>query len=86
MIGISEFFKRIKGAHMREILVRTAIKDSLKKTTGLDIELESIAFSWDSLVLKGLSSGARSVIFIKKTAVLEDINRSQTLKKISDIR
>jgi len=86
MIGISEFFKRIKGAHMREVIIRTAVKGSLKTIAGLDIELEAISFSGDSLILKSLSSAARSAIFIKKTVILEDINRNQTLRKISDIR
>ena len=86
MIGISEFFRRIKSAHMREILVRTTIRDSLKKIAGVDVGLDSISFSSDSLVLKNVSSAARSAVFIKKTALIQDINRSQTFKKITDIR
>ena len=86
MIGIGDFFKRIKGLHAREVLVRTIIQDAIKKHTGVDIPLDSISFSAGSIVLKSASNSLRSAIFIKKTAILADVNAGQDLKKIVDIR
>jgi hypothetical protein len=86
MIGISELFKRIQGARAREILIRTSIQDSIKKYTGADIPLEAISFSSDSIVLKNITSSLRSAIYIKKGAIIEEINRNQDARKVTDIR
>ena len=86
MIGISELFKRIKGLHAREVLVRAAIQEAIKKHTGADISLDSISFASDAVVLKNVSSALKSAIFIKRSSILNEINSAQTLRKITDIR
>jgi len=86
MIGISELFKRIQGLRARDIVIRTAIQEAIKKQTGADISLESVSFSSDSAVLKDASSALKSAIFIKKSAILAEINAAQSMKKIVDIR
>lgn len=86
MIGISELFKRIKGIQAREVLLRTAVQEAIKKNTGADISLESVSFSSDSVVLKNSNSSLRSAIYVKKASILDEINRGQTVKKVVDIR
>lgn len=83
---IGDFFKRIQNLHTKEIFVRTIIKESIKKTTSVDIPVENIVFSGSTASLKGISQAARSAIFIKKHKILEDINSSQDVRKIQDIK
>ena len=86
MFNISGFFKRIQNAHTKELFIRTVIRDSIKKSTTIEIPLESISFNASTAILKGISQSLRSVIFIKKRVILADINANQTIRAISDIR
>lgn len=86
MLGIGEFFKKIQRVRTREVLIRTTIQEAIKKHTGIEVPLDSMSFSGDTVVLKFANNSFKSVLFIKKTAIVEEINRSQSLKKVTDIR
>ena len=86
MIGLKDFFKKIQNRHTTELFVRSVIQSSVKKHTGVEVSLDSISFSSSSVVLKDLSSGLKSAIFIKKNAILSDINSGQGNKVVTDIR
>ena len=86
MINIGQFFKKIQNKHTKELFVRSIIKDALKKYTQLDVPVEAMSFSSNSLVLKNISQVAKSQIFIKKQLILQEINTAQSIKIISDIR
>lgn len=86
MIGISELFKRIQGIHAREIQTRTAVQNAIKKAVGVDIPLEAVSFSGETVIVKNQSSSLRSAIYIKKAAIIDEINKNQAVKKVADIR
>ena len=86
MLRISELFSRIKNAHTKEGLIRGAIRDSIKKISNIDIPVESISMRSATVTLKDVNQSDRSTIFIKKQRILEDINSSQAIRKIEDIR
>ncbi len=82
MFGISEFFKRVQNSFTKEVLSRTAIKEAIKKVTGIDIAIEDINQKDGIVMLKKLDSAARSVIFIKKNRILEEIRIGQAILDI----
>ena len=63
-----------------------AIGESFRKITGIEVPVESIAIKAGTVSLKGINQADKSTIFIKKQALLKDINASQTIRKIDDIR
>lgn len=84
--NIRDFFKRIQNIHAKEILIRSLIKDVIKKHTNHEIPIESIKFSSGNIVLKGVNQSLRSVIFIKRTNIIQEINASQQIKRFYDIK
>ncbi|MBU6232400.1 MAG: hypothetical protein KGI45_03355 [Patescibacteria group bacterium] len=86
MQGIGEFFKRIQGAIGKEIAVRNMIREAIKKRTGADIDIGSIKLKNGIVELSGVSQSLRSAIFIKKQAILGDIDSAQSAIRVSDIR
>jgi hypothetical protein len=86
MLNIGEFFKRIKGSFAKEIFVRNAIKEAVKKYTGADIQIEDISFKGSTVMLKNVNQSARSTIFIKKHAIIKEVNTAQNIRIVSDVR
>jgi len=86
MLGIGEFFRRIQDIKTKEIFVRTAIQDSIKKHTSVHVPIENISFASGSVVLKNINQTARSVVFIRKANIIKDINGAQTVRVVTDIR
>ena len=86
MLKISEFFKRIQGKQAKEFLMRSSVQSVVRKYTGVDIPLESISLNSDVVTLKDISQSARSAIFIKKQAILAEINSAQTIRTITGIK
>ena len=80
MFGISGFFKNIQNSFTKEVVLRTKIKETIKIHTKADIPIENISCKNGVINLKNTSSAALSVIFIKKSQILND------LKEFSDIR
>lgn len=86
MLKISEFFKKIRNKHTKGLFLRSIIQSTIKKHTNVDLPTESILLKSNSILLNGISQTARSQIFIKKQAIIQDINLSQDTQKIDDVR
>jgi hypothetical protein len=86
MFSIAKFFERIQNAQAKEVFLLKAIQDALKKHVGIDIPIENISCKSDSVSLKNVNSAAKSAIFIKKAAILKEINEVQQMRVVKDIR
>lgn len=86
MLNISQFFKKIQGKYNQEILLRSTIKEVIRSQSGVDVPLESINYKNGLVTLAGLTQTARSQVFIKKQAIIEQINSRQNTKTVTDIR
>jgi len=80
MFGISGFFKNIQNTFTKEVVLRTTIKNIIKKHTEIDIPIENITYRNSIINLKNINSSALSVIFIKKTKILEDLPKFQDIR------
>ena len=86
MLGIGDFFKRIKSSVSKEVFVRNAIKEAVKKFAGVDIRLEDISFQGSTAILRNINQSARTTVFIKKHAIIREANATQNFRRVSDIR
>ena len=85
MFGISGFFNNIQNAFTKEVVLRTAIKEAIKKFTGAEIPIQNIVCKDGVVNLKNTNSALLSVIFIKKNKIIEELKTNQN-KNIVDIR
>ncbi len=86
MLKISEFLKRIGGIQGHEIAFRSGVQAAIKDITGAEVPIGSIIFKSGTIMLKGISSSARTAIFIKKAVIIERANSNQSTHTIKDIR
>jgi len=86
MRSIGEFFKRIKNTQASGFFLQSAIGEIVKKITNVNIPPESIKISSSKVILNGISQTARSEIFIKREAILKEINNVAGKVKITEIR
>lgn len=86
MFNIRDFLKKASNKQAKEIIFRQAVRDSVKKIANIDVLLDNVHVKSSVVFLKDISQAARSVIFVKKQAILEELNKSQDAYKISDIR
>ena len=86
MFGISGFFKNINNAFTKEIVLRTAVRDSIKKYANVDVALEDVDCKRAIVTLKKVNQAAFSTIFIKKQKILDEINNNQKIMIIKDLR
>jgi hypothetical protein len=86
MFGISGFFKNIQNAFTKEVILRTEIKEVVKKCVGLDLQIENISCKNGVITLKNVNSSASSAVFIKKTKILEMLKRDYKREYVNDIR
>lgn len=86
MFDISNFFKKFQGAFAKEVLIRTAIKDAIRASTGVEIPLTSISFKSGTVFLNDISQSLKSAVFIKKQAILKEISEKQNIREVTDIR
>lgn len=86
MFGIGQFFSKIQNSFAKEVLIRTVMKDAIKKYVGLEIPIENISVKSGTITLDNVSQSARSAIFIKKQAIIKEIMAAQNIKNITDIR
>ncbi len=86
MRSIGEFFAKIQKVQTAKLFAYKAAADSIKKAAGIEIKISSIAFKGRHLVLKGLSSGEKSHIFMKKSAILKEIEGQKLSRIVEDIR
>ncbi len=86
MFNIGQFFKNIQNRHIKELFIRSIIQASITQGTGVSIPIEDITISSGVIILKNISSGLRSVIFIKKQKILDSVNKNQTIHVVTNIR
>lgn len=86
MLGLSGFFKNIQNAFTKEIILRTEIKDVIKKQANIDTQIENISCKNGVITLKNLNSSALSTIFIKKTKILTSLKQDYKRDYLIDIR
>ena len=85
MLGISEFFKKIQSSYTKEIFIRNAIREVILQKTGVDVPIGSVSFKSNAVILNNVSQSLKSVIFIKKQAILKEIAEKQNIRVVSDI-
>ena len=87
MKNISEFFKRIGGVQAKELAIRGSIQSAIKEFVDIEISVGSITIKSGVIVLKDISHGARSAVFIQKNKILERANSLlDASHKVADIR
>lgn len=86
MIGIGQFFHRIQNTFTKEVLVRKLIVGSVKENTNVDIPIESIVLKNGVVFLKNISNTAKSVVYIKKSKIIQQVNDQQQVRLILDIK
>ena len=86
MKNINEFFKRIGGIQAKEVALRSVMQATIKEFADVDIPLNSITIKTGVVTFKGISQGARSLLFIKKSRIIAQINEKQSAVIIHDIR
>jgi CMP-N-acetylneuraminic acid synthetase len=86
MFNIGQFFKRIQNKHTQELFVRSLIQESIQQSVGVKIPLEDITLSSGVITLHNISSGLKSVVFVKKQKILESINATQSIQAVHAIR
>ena len=74
------------GIQARESLVLIAAQQALKKQFAIEVPLGSISRKGSLITLKGIDQATRSALFIKKEAILKEINGLQSVRTIRDIR
>lgn len=85
-LGIGQFFKKIRGKYEQEIFLRTVIKEAIQSQSRVIVSLGSVNYKNGTVILADLTQTARSQIFIKKQAIIEQINNQQKVKKVIDIK
>lgn len=86
MIGLGEFFKKVQNSFVKELSLRASIKEIVMKHTNIEIPIENISYKSGSIILKNVNQTAKSVIFIKKKVILEEIYKQNPGLVVSDIR
>jgi hypothetical protein len=86
MKKISEFFAKIQNKQAQKIVIYSIAKEAILNITKIDIPISSIGFSGRVLTLKGIDQAAKSVIFIKKAAILKEIKDKFPRQEVVDIR
>ena len=84
--NISQLLNKIRSVQAKGALERSIVHDSLLKNIGIDIPIPNISIKSMIVTLKNISQSAKSAIYIKKQAILEDINKGQESIIARDIR
>lgn len=85
MLGIGEFFKKIQNVRMREMLIRSTAQEVIKNQTSVEVPIDAISFKSGTMLLN-VNQTARSVIYIKRQGIMEEINSKQKVRTVTDIR
>jgi hypothetical protein len=86
MFSIAKFFERIQSVQAKEVFVRSEIQKAIKSVTSIEVPLESISFKSSVVELKNVPQAFKSVLYIKKGALIKAVNEAQQIKNITDIR
>jgi len=84
MFNISSLLEKARGRQTKDITKLNIIREALIRQANIDIPIKDIKYKSTTVTIKNLSSTARSVIFTKKQAILDEINNRNII--IKDIR
>lgn len=83
MLNIGQFFKRIQNKHTQELYLQEIIKGAIQKYTGMSVEFERVG---SEIKIKKASAALKSHLFIKKEAILTEINSQQQTIIMTELR
>jgi hypothetical protein len=86
MKSIGDLFARIKNVQAKEVFLRTAVQQALKKAANIDCTINDISFKGGSVQVKNISQTAKAQMFMKKTAILKEIALQSPGRTISEIK
>lgn len=86
MFNISSFFAKVRTIQAKEELVRKSISDAIEMHAGFTPTHDSIRFEGSTAIIQNMTSSEKSRIFIKRAAILDQANMTQTIKKIEAIK
>lgn len=86
MKSIGEFFAKIQGRQAQKILIYKIVQEAVNKQVNVDLDLAAVSFKAKSVVIKGLSQTAKNQLFIKKPAILKEINSRSAPRIVEDMR
>jgi hypothetical protein len=86
MLNIGDLFKKITSKYAQEIFLRKTVADAINFHTKTNFKDKDIKIDSTIVTLMNASSSAKSAIYIKKSKILDDINKNQTVRKITDIK
>lgn len=86
MFNISDFFSRVKSVHTRDTLLKQSVIEVVKNQTGLLLNNESIQVNSTIITIYPISPVEKSQLYIKKQAIIEELNIIQKIRNITDIK
>ena len=86
MFGIGHLLSRVKNKQTKEFFVRQVLVDMLKQHLNIDLEIKDIAIRNGTAIISGTNSAQKSEIYMKKSQIIESINKQQAIINIIDIR
>jgi len=86
MFNISQFLGRIRNIQTKGAVQRLIIRDVLQQKLGMTVPIEHITLKSLTITLKNLSSSSKSLIYIKKQILLDEINKNQETIIAKDIK
>jgi hypothetical protein len=84
MFNIGQFFNKFRGIEMEDFRKRNSVIEIIKKNTGIEIAPQDIAFEQRGIILK-ISSIEKNMVFIKKGAIIKDLQQVQGFAKVENI-
>ena len=84
MKKLCQFFDKFNSKAVLEIKKRELISKIIKEEINQDIPIENIQFGLRTIKIKG-NSNLKSLIFIKKTKILNEVNKVFSNFKIENI-
>ena len=84
--NISQLLNKIRNVQAKRALQVNIVCDSIMKNIGIDISISNISIKSTIVTLKNISQSAKSAVYIKKQAILDDINKGQESVIARDIR
>lgn len=86
MLSIGSFLDKIKNKQTKEILFRSYVADIISKIIGVSISSANILYKNGVVTIKDVNSSIKSLIYIKKQAIIKEFELSKNSQKIIDIR
>lgn len=85
MFNIKDYLVRANSKQAKELLFRGKVQEIIKKNTGLDISVGNIVTKARRIQIKDISPTEKSLIYIKKDILIEQINKNQNIYIIDNI-